>query len=726
MSAGLTDIGGLVWTTRMELGQLEADSIKAQAIVDQLFERNANRTINVRMGSGEPETGTGASPGGSGNPLRVDADTSQIDAATIKVEKLIAMIAEANRGFSGLKGNAERPFTGADSGDERYNYRIGFGGGSGDGEDRISQREDRKEMSWVLKSFRRGRSEMESSEADDDRREMSWVLRSFRAARSEQTLTNADLVGEERLPSLSYRDLVDRDRLGDDFGPQGERDSGSGTRGGLLTRGFTRRFAGGFLAYEALRGIEAYSQEQQQISARPGNLPAELAARNQFNQTLLGIPGIGQLAGVVSYDYQRLTGTGQTTDEANIGATESLKNVSSASNRILQLSASRAAVSEIIDRASAASDFGAFEKRRDTITNQFKESIQSIADRDLQLSTAVNDATDPNERNRLTQDLNQFRSSVPALTNAYTIQREVGYKGIERDVTLLKNSYSRRGSELSAAMEGASGTAAEDAFIRGQQDALAASDPLTSGPLSSLQRDERLARSGLQAENLTQLGMANSASRLSLERRPLEASLESIELGRRDAIKSAPFRDPLHPLVSPAEDQIFNDHLRAGINEKFDLQAAQSKQEINDWGARSSLSLAGQLEQSTLQERGSFQSAEVAGIADAGIEQAVALRQKGQGTLANQSIDVAESRLRAFRRNYARNTQAIGSQDKFAFNLTVPDTGYESIIDVNKEIDKKDKQLEGARGAAGGAGSSDITNIANLVNQILTVITGSN
>lgn len=740
MSAGLTDIGGLVWSARLELGELEADTVKAQALVDQLFERNANRAINVRLGSGEAEGGRETGGTGRSNPFGNESlNVAAIDTAIERVERLQSLIAETNRQLATTAGVAPippstHPFSEGDGGvydpeDERYNFRMNFGGGAGGGR---------------------------------------------QSARA--------------LPNLTYRDLVDRDRLGDNLGPQGE--SGGGVS--FIERSITRAavFAG---IYAVGRASFAAINDpvQGERATRFGGANERLTQA----QGTLANSTIGSL-----FDALQLTGPngilGTSVTDSVLDAKESLSIENAGVARIVSVADRQRTIDASFARGRIEGNFlspsqqslqAASEKNAET-QREVRDKIQ-----ELTLASKSSGLSD-SERQIAASDLQGYLNQSPAILEAsrrqmVATQGAIGYKYFQaldvfsraQDVSRLKASGDIAGANRLEFINqqrnvyDATDLALRPGLMQPQKDDLAAFDAKVfranerqqagiQGAMESnrlIGSDQpiaaefsRILSAGSIRFGTAQAGGANDntlsqlsaltlselvskalvvsrevgdrqedlrtnidVTRLSLERRPLDAEIRGLEGERTRSLRGIPTTGALGWLFSG---------ITSGINREIDAKESLSRQENADFGSRASLSLAGQLEQSELQGRGEFQGAEVAGIADAGIEQALALRQRGQGTLANQSIDVAESRLRAFRRNYARHTQAISTDDPRSVNLTVPDSGYESIQSIDTELTKKGKELESARGAAGGSGNQDISNIAGLVNQIFGLLSGSN
>ncbi len=485
---------------------------------------------------------------------------------------------------------------------------------------------------------------------------------------------------------------------------------------------------------------------RQSTSMNEGNLPAQLDAQLQFNQSIASLPIVGTAAAIYSAGLERLPMFGGNnpgdTGTAIFNAQQSVLDVTAGNKRIQESRTRTLSAEQMRNEGISRYTFGPISRQREALLSEYTETMDSLKNQQDNLQSDAASNSDPNERHRAELALNQLKKDLPALKQSAYFRLQGGLKSLERDVSLTKTAMQRRIPAISALRQGFSGLADEREYESGLQDEEDQADPLLK-PVVTLFNDlKRKGRRGLDLENLRRREAGMKSDSLILSRHPLQAEISDIDESEREALKEAPLRDG---------DDLYNARLKSDITAGYDTKRSLARQRYDDQISLINLRLHGQSVAADESAKGFNVSAQATGIAYEGLGSAEELQQAGLPDQSNQTLDIAFQRLTAFRRGVAQSFQPETTDRIGTVNLTTPDSGYESPDDIFGHIDDLQNQIQAAKifgqfndvmnnsiipaltgnqsgtggSAVGGTDGSGLDNIKNVLTDIYNLMAGS-
>lgn len=323
--------------------------------------------------------------------------------------------------------------------------------------------------------------------------------------------------------------------------------SGGGERSLFGAGGLSRFFGAGFVAYEALNIAQSYQQYSHEMALGQGNALRQVAAGQKFAEGITSIPIFGQVAGLVADipGFAKLFGGTSPFEAAKATeqATEGEKDVVAARNRMATGFQAQGTIQSLNRETGVFGLRGSFQRDEQRVLDKMRGDIQAGHDKAAVMQKAAQDESNPYERARLSQDYEQYRTTLPVLDTAINDEANARRREVRRIAGVQRAGLERRTTELQQGALGNFGAAREAEFYRGLQDAQAQANEAGGGLPGMMSLVNQLAKGAHTAEigfGIQQNQLATGAIRQSLDHQPLESARTMLEVERKGKVAFAP------------------------------------------------------------------------------------------------------------------------------------------------------------------------------------------
>ena len=526
------------------------------------------------------------------------------------------------------------------------------------------------------------------------------------------TIRTAALDEEENSPRqlrlLSRANRLDQQE--DEAGEEEPDESGGGpgrSRGGVFSlRGLSRRVQGGILLYEALRVGQGYADYQDQMATARGPMDT-ITAEQGLQQTVEGVPLLGQAAGLAARGLQRLPGFGGfdpgSTEQAYTNMRYSIEAVQGGEGAVRQQLEDRTSVTGLNRQADVNETQGALAQQLGQVDAAHDAAIQARKDQITLLQEQLDNAQATGDQatiNTITPQLNRLNRDTPAFNQAQDrlrgseiirINTQLGYQAPAQ--LLMANNQP--------------GEAGESSFFGGIAQQFGAVKP---------EQPENIREAAIRSINSHEgqidygVDVAEGQDRVAayqLAHQPLQGQFQDVENQRKQALDEASVaneRDikaiPRDRFATQSEyDETIrrirfgNGRVTGEINNRFDMRRDLVQQEYTEKGDRLNTDLGSSGQQIDALRGIGFGgipneiAASAIGTAQGGIDQAIDLARGGFSDQGLKLLGNTRSEIDLTRERYERGFR--GTQvDPLRQNINNP----RDIADVAGTLRALDQQ----------------------------------